>query len=132
MITTMKKALLFITVMLGMQASIKAQTIENIVAALKSGSPAEIARYFQSNVELSLQNGATSYNKSQAQEVLTNFFSKHSFRSYSVLHQGASPEGAKYVIGTLITSDKTYRVYMYAVTDKNSLNIKELRFEEEN
>ncbi|HEY0262709.1 MAG TPA: DUF4783 domain-containing protein [Chitinophagales bacterium] len=127
--TTMRKAFFIITLLISACAS--AQTADNIVAALKSGSASQIARYFQPSVELSLQDGAHSYNKSQAQEVLANFFSKHAFRSYNIVHQGTSPEGAKYVIGTLETADKTYRVYMYAVTKENTLSIKELRFEEE-
>lgn len=127
----MKKAFLLIGILLGLQFTTRAQTIDNIIAALKSGSVAEVTKYFQPSVELSLQNGPASYDKSQAQTVLTNFFSKHAFRSYTVIHQGTSPEGSKYVIGTLNTSDKTYRVYTYAVGNTNAMYIKELRFEEQ-
>ena len=129
MITTMKKAFFVAALLMSVCAS--AQNTDNIVAALKSGSASEIAKHFQPNIELSLQNNAASYNKSQAQEVLANFFSKHAFHSYSMIHQGTSPEGAKFVIGTLETADKNYRVYMYAVTKENVLSIKELRFEEQ-
>lgn len=131
MIKTFKKAFVAIIFTVGIQTAISAQTIDNIVTTLKSGNAAELSKYFQPNIDISLQNGSSSYNKSQAQQVLTNFFNKHPLKSFTVVHQGTSPEGAKYVVGTLVTADQTFRVYLYAVNGSGGLNVRELRFEEQ-
>lgn len=130
MIKSVKKVLFTVSlVVISVMAS--AQTMDNIVASLRAGNAAELAQYFQPNVEISLQENANSYSKPKAQQVLNEFFSKNTVRSFTVVHQGTSPEGAKFVIGTLATTNQTYRVYLYAVNNSGKLYVRELRFEQQ-
>lgn len=128
---TLRKILVVLTVATTFQFTASAQNMDNIIVALQKGNPAELARYFQPNIDIRLPEAANSYSKSQAQAVLTAFFEKNTLRSFTVLHQGTSPEGAKYIIGSLATANKTFRVYLYAANSAGSLYIKELRFEEQ-
>jgi len=108
-----------------------AQGFDNIVAGFKSGDASAIAKHFEGNVEITIKTGGTSYSKSQAEMVLKNFFAQHKAKTFTVDHDGTSPQGAKYFIGKLTTATGNYRTYVYAKTMKNELVIQEIRFEEQ-
>jgi hypothetical protein len=108
-----------------------AQGFDNISTAFKSGDAASIAKNFEGNVEITIKNSATSYSKSQAEIVLKNFFASHQPKSFSIVHQGTSPEGSKYFIGNLGTHTGNYKTYVYAKAVKGGLTIQEIRFEEQ-
>ncbi len=110
---------------------IQAQSFESIAGSIRTGNSSALAASFQSNVEITIKDSGNSYSKSQAEMVLKNFFSTHQPKSFTIAHQGTSPEGAKYFIGTLSTSSGSFRTYVYAKTTGGSLAIQEIRFEEE-
>ena len=63
--------------------------------------------------------------------ILKNFFGKFSFRDFTIIHKGTSPDGAQYVIGSLKTNTSSYRTYIY-IKKSNGVNvIQEIRFEKE-
>jgi hypothetical protein len=111
------------------QGQASAQGFDNIAANIRNGDAAGLAKYFVSNVEISIKDAQNSYSKSQAEAVLKNFFSVHAPKSFTIIHQGQSPEGAKYFIGTLSTSAGTYRTYVYAKQVNANFVIQEIRFE---
>lgn len=121
--------LILMTVIYSFQLS--AQTMDQFTIALKSGNASELAKSFQSNIELNTSGSSNSFSKTQAEQVLTNFFRNKSVKSFSVVHQGTSPEGSKYMIGNMTTSGGNYRVYLYAKQSGSALNIQEIRFEEQ-
>jgi hypothetical protein len=106
-----------------------AQGFDNIAAGIRKGDAAGLAKYFSGNVEISIKEVQNSYSKSQGEAVLKNFFSIHAPKSFNIVHQGQSPEGAKYFIGTLSTSAGTYRTYVYAKQVNTNFVIQEIRFE---
>lgn len=109
----------------------KAQGFDNIASAIRSGDASSLAKYFEGNVEINIKDAQNSYSKSQAEVVLKNFFGSHSPKSFSIAHQGASPEGSKYFIGNLATNAGTYRTYVYAKQVGGNYVIQEIRFEEQ-
>jgi Domain of unknown function (DUF4783) len=106
-----------------------AQGFDNIASEIRKGNAAGLAKYFGGNVEISIKDAQNSYSKSQGEAVLKNFFSLHSPKTFTIVHQGQSPEGAKYFIGTLSTSAGTYRTYVYAKQAQSTFIIQEIRFE---
>ncbi len=48
-----------------------------VINAIKSGNAAEVAKYFDSTVELTLPEKSSSFSKSQAQLVLRDFFNQN-------------------------------------------------------
>ncbi len=70
-----------------------------IQSALKSGSSKDLARYFNSRVEVSIDGDNASYSQSQAEMVLRNFFSKNPSAGFSFDHEGGSENGQRYAIG---------------------------------
>jgi len=111
--------------------SARAQNFDNIVGAFKNGDASAIAKNFEGNVEITIKTGGTSYSKGQAEMVLKNFFNAHKPKTFTVAHDGTSPQGSKYFIANLTTSAGNYRTYVYAKTVKNELVIQEIRFEEQ-
>lgn len=107
-----------------------AQNFDNIVAAMRTGNAAVLAQSFQSNVEITIKDAESSYSRAQAEMVLKNFFASHQPKSFTLAHQGTSPEGSKYFIGNLTTASGNYRTYVYAKAVGNTLTILEIRFEE--
>ena len=104
----------------------------DISNAIRSGDARSVARFFNSTVDLTIQNQEEVYSKPQAEQVLRDFFSKNSPRSFTLIHKGVSKEGAKYAIGTLVTSQGVeYRTYFFVKQTTSGELIQELRFEKQ-
>ena len=112
-------------------SGVSAQNFDNIAGAIRSGNASALAASFSANVEITLKDAESSYSKAQAEMVVKNFFSNHTPKSFSIVHQGTSPEGSKYFIGNLVTANGTYRTYVYAKVQGNALSVQEIRFEEQ-
>jgi hypothetical protein len=113
-----------------MVVSVKAQSFNNIIGAVQSGNAGALAATFQGNVEITIKDAQQSYSKSQAEMVLRNFFASHPVKSFAVNHQGTSPEGAQFIIGTLQTGAGTFRTYILAKPTGGALAIQVIRFED--
>lgn len=125
--TTQKLFALWIAVII--TVSVHAQSFDAITNALRSGNASALAAHFNTNVEVTLKNNEASYSKGQAEMIIRNFFATNNVRSFSIAHQGNSPEGSRYIIGNMVTSGGNYRVYVYARTVGNGLGIQEIRIE---
>ncbi|OFX48909.1 MAG: hypothetical protein A2046_07970 [Bacteroidetes bacterium GWA2_30_7] len=104
---------------------------EGIQTALKSGNSSELAKFFNTNVEMTVINKEDVYSKSQAEIILRDFFSSNSPTDFKMMHKGGK-DGAKYAIGNLITSTKTFRVYFLVKNNNKTPYIQQLRIEESN
>ena len=84
---------------------------QNITVAFKTGNAAKIAEYFAGNIDLSINEKSSLYSKSQAHQILKNFFIADAPVSFTVMHQGNIDKNSFYLIGELKTAQKkTYRV----------------------
>jgi hypothetical protein len=70
------------------------------------------------------------YSKAQAQQIVSKFFSSNPPENFTIIHQGGK-EGAQYVIGNLITSKGTFRVYFLLKKSSGKDYIHQLRIEEQ-
>ena len=105
---------------------------EDIAAAIRSGNYKQVAAYFNNNVDMTILSKEEVYSKAQAEIILKDFFVKDPPKSFVILHQGNSKEGAKYSIGTLVTTQgTTYRTYFFVKQNSGKFYIQELRFEKE-
>lgn len=130
----MKKALKITVILTALSFSLFAgiEIFENISSAIKTGDSRQLSRYFNTNVDLTILNQEEVYSKAQAEQVLKDFFSKNSPKTFSIIHKGLSKEGSKYAIGNLLTNQGvTYRTYMYVKQAGGVEYIQELRFEKE-
>lgn len=108
---------------------VKADDLENISLAIQTGNAAQVAKYFDNTVSITVFNSEGSYSKAQAEMVLKDFFSKNPPRSFKIIHKGNSSEGSQYAIGTLLSNKGSFRTYIYIKKKGSSYLIQEIRFE---
>ena len=123
------RTLLLLFFLSAFTASALAQGFDGVAAAIRSGDAGSLAQNITANVEITIKDTEASYSKAQAEQVLRKFFDSNRPRIFTIAHQGTSPEGSKYFIGSLSTSNGTFRTYVYAKTSGNTLSIQEIRFE---
>lgn len=102
--------------------------ISEVVGALKSGNAAQVAKYFDNTVEITLPEKSSSYSKSQGELILRDFFANNPVKSFTILHQGDN-SGSQYCIGTLVTKTATYRTMIYMKQKGDKQLLQEIRFE---
>ena len=97
-------------------------SIDEVIAAVKTGNSTEIARFFDNTVEINMPEKSSSYSKSQAELVLRDFFSSHTVKNFTIIHKGENA-GSQFCIGTLVTKGGTYRttIFMKQKSDKQLL-----------
>jgi len=81
-----------------------------ISMAFKAGNATELARFFNSTVELSLLNKEDFYKKNVAETILKDFFTEYKTTDFVIRHQGGTND-AQYAIGNLKTGKGDFRVY---------------------
>jgi hypothetical protein len=104
---------------------------DGIIQAIKEGNAANLAKYFNVNVELTVNKGEEIYSKDQAELILKDFFSKHVPNSFNILHKGGK-EGSRYAIGNLSTTNGIFRVTILIKLKDSQPYVHQLRIEEEN
>lgn len=124
----MKKLFFLLGIVMICFAFTSIQGINEVAAALKSGSANSVAKYFDSKVELTIGGKSSTYNKAQATAALQSFFSTNTVKGFSIKHQGDNA-GSEYCIGTLSTSSGDFRTTFYLNKKAGDQNLQEIRFE---
>lgn len=101
-----------------------------IFDSMKVGNATELAKHFNSSVEIVIFDEEKIYSRQQAEQVLRRFFNANKVESFVVLHQGGR-DGAKYAIGNLVTESKSFRVYFLVKSSSGRQLIHQMRIEEE-
>ena len=110
----------------------KAGIFEDIMAALKSGNAKEVARYFNSSVELTVPGSeGVVYSKTQAELILKEYLSKNVAKSVKIIHRGSSAVGSQFAIGSYETDHGNYRIYIFIKETGGNSVIHELSIEKE-
>jgi len=107
-----------------------AQIPDEIVISIQNGNDAGLAEFFNENVELVVQTHDDVYSKSQAQQIVAEFFKSNKPKQFTIIHQGGK-DGARYAIGSLTTNTGTFRVYFLLKNKDNSSFIHQLRIEKQ-
>ena len=107
-----------------------AQIPDEIVVSIQNGNDTGLAAFFNENVELVVQAHDDVYSKSQAQQIVAEFFKSNKPKQFSIIHQGGK-DGARYAIGSLITNTGTFRVYFLLKSKNNNSYIHQLRIEKQ-
>lgn len=127
----MKLLVFFLLFIMPFNGLLPADVVDTLSTAMKTGNATQIASYFGASVELTVLEEEDVYSKAQAEVILRNFFKGHTPKEFSILHQGASKEDSKYVIGNLVTSTGNYRCYFLLKNQAGKFIIQQLRIEPE-
>jgi hypothetical protein len=108
------------------------ESYDAIAQAIREGNYKQLSSYFNKSVELNILSHEENYTKIEAEAVLKDFFMKNPPKSFTLLHQGNSKEGAIYAIGSLVTTQgANLRTYFFVKQISGRTVIQELRFEKE-
>jgi len=122
--------LLFVGLVLNNVSFAQGQIPDGIVVSIQNGNGAALAAYFNENVEMVVDSHDDVYSKSQAQQIVTEFFKSNKPKQFSIIHQGGK-DGARYAIGSLTTNTGTFRVY-FLLKNKDSISyIHQFRIEKQ-
>jgi len=107
-----------------------AQIPDEIVASIQNGNDVSLAAFFNENVELVVESHDDVYSKSQAQQIVAEFFKSNKPKQFKIIHDGGK-EDARYAIGSLVTANGTFRVYFLLKSKNNNSYIHQLRIEKQ-
>lgn len=93
-------------------AHAQSDNLAAVRSALRNGSSRELSQYLASTVGIGFDGDMQSYNSTQAEIVIKDFFAKNSPSSFEFIHQGESREHIAYAIGRYTGRNGTYRVYV--------------------
>ena len=122
------KRLLLLIVTFVLVCSFVSLSFTEVVKAIKTGNSAEVSKYFDNTVEITLPEKSNSYSKSQAELVLHDFFATNGVKDFEVLHKSDDP-GSQYCIGNLQTNNGTFRTTIFMKQKGDKELVQELRFE---
>jgi hypothetical protein len=125
---TIKKIVLLTALLLVGVFVVNAQIPDEIVMGIRSGNAAKLSKYFNQNVELLVLDFECSCSKSQAQQVVNDFFIKSPPTKFTIIHQGGKGD-SNYAIGSLETQNGKYRVYFLIKTINQVSFIHQFRIE---
>ena len=120
--------LLVATATLIVFSSFKISGIDEVLNAVKTGNAAQVAKFFDNTIEISMPDKSNNFSKSQGEIVLKDFFNNNPVKGFDVIHKGQNA-GSQYCIGTLITTNGSFRTTIYMKEKENVQVLQELRFE---
>ena len=109
----------------------EADVTEDIATLFRTGNSKDLSKYFEANVDMKILDQEDVYSKAQAELILKDFFAKHTPKSFSLVHNGLSKNGAKFAIGSLVTAAGTYKTYYLLKKTGELFTIQQLRIETE-
>ena len=123
----MKRFFTFLTTTFLLYSFTVFSSIDEVVTALKTGNTNQVAKFFDSTVEITMPDKSNSYSKSQAELVLKDFFNNNSVKGFEVIHKGENG-GSQYCIGTLITKNGSFRTTIFMKQKGDKQLLQEIRF----
>lgn len=124
-------SLISITLILNFWSIQQDAVLVNISTAMKAGSSKELIKFCNTNLEIKMDGQTSNYSIAQAEVVLKDFFLKNPPKGFTYIHQGTSPEGMKYTIGSYTIDGGKYRVVMLIKKVKEEFKIDTINFTKE-
>ncbi|AMR27525.1 hypothetical protein A0257_10730 [Hymenobacter psoromatis] len=128
------KVFLFGWLLLAFAGSAKAQSADQLAAvrsAISSGSSRNLAQYLGPSVEVGFDGDQHSYNATQTELVMKDFFTKNPPTSFDIVHQGASNDGIPYAVGHYVGKTGNYQVFIKLKPKQSTPTIDKLDFTKE-
>lgn len=107
-------------------------TNKQIVAALTAGNAATLSGYFNSMVDLGISGNEETYSKTQATQILKDFFTKNPVKSVKITRQGSSTDGSQFSIGEMQAGEGKFRIYYLLKKVLGKFLIQQLQIQKEN
>lgn len=102
-----------------------------LMLQLRAGNAKNIARYFATNVTLSILNEDGQYSKFQAEMLLESFFSKNKPGSVKLIQKITNKTNYSYYVYQLTSNKNLFRVFVKISSAKSTQTIEEFRVEKQ-
>jgi len=97
---------------------------------IQNGDFQKLSAWFASNLELEIIGNINDCSKTQATQIMKDFFIKYPPKTFSIIHKsGKAP--MKYAIGTLTTESGNFRITLFVKTETEGNYVQQLRIEKE-
>ena len=106
--------------------------MEDVVNAIKADRVADMVKYFDAFVPITINNAQQIYSHNQAQVVLQDFFDKNSAKEFLVMDNGSPNNTSKFLIGSFTEPNGIkYTVYILMKTKNGEDMLQERRHNKE-
>jgi len=105
-------------------------SIDEVLSALRSGNASQLAKYFDSRVDISLPNKSDNFSRNQAEMILKDFFASNEVKNFVVKHKGEN-NGSQFCIGSLQTRNGNFRTKLYMKQKAGQQVVQEIAFQPE-
>ncbi len=109
----------------------QADQLSVVRSAIASGSSRTLAQYLAPSVEVGFDGDKQSYNATQTELVMKNFFAKNPPASFDIVHQGASGEGILYATCRYAGRNGNYQVFIKLKPKQSTPTIDTIDFTKE-
>jgi hypothetical protein len=106
-------------------------TNKQILAALTAGNAIALSEYFNSMVDLGIAGNEDNYSKTQATQILKDFFVKNPVKSVKITRQGSSTDGSQFFVGEMKAGSDIFRVYYLLKKESGKFLIQQLQIQKE-
>lgn len=97
---------------------------------IERGNAENLSAWFAENLELNILGNVTSTSRSQARQIVKNFFVNYSPRSFKIVHRSNSYP-MKYAIGLLDGGGESFRVTIFVKISPDGNSIQQFKIEKE-
>jgi hypothetical protein len=106
--------------------------MEDIVNAIRTDRMADMVKYFDVFVPITINNNQQVYSHNQAQIVLQDFFDKNSSKDFTINDNGSPDNNSKFLIGSFTEpTGIKYSVYILLKMKNGDYMLQEIRLNKE-
>jgi len=103
-------------------------SIDEVAVAMRSGNVAELSKYLDNRVDITLPDKTDTYSKTQAEMIIRDFFTTNAVQTFEVKHKGENG-GSEFCIGTLKTKNGDFRTVLFMRLKGDKQFLQEIRFQ---
>ena len=108
------------------------ETNKQIVIALAAGDTEALSGFLNEMVDLGISGNEDTYSKTQAIQILKDFFTKNPVKTVKITRQGSSTDGSIFAIGEMKAGTGIFRVYYLLKKINGKFLIKQLQIQKSN
>jgi hypothetical protein len=98
-------------------------SIDGIVTVFQLGSSKELAKYFDSGIDININGNQGDYSKNQAELVMRDFFKKFPPIDFQLLHQGSNTDQIIYYVGNYRSEETVFRVFIKGKKENETIKV---------
>jgi len=101
-----------------------------VIKAMQEADARSLSACFNATVELLLPDNENTYSASQGEMIMKDFFKKYPPDSFTVIQKGATDPLSRFAIGSYVSGNKQYQVYINLRKEKDRFLVQNIKFEE--